>query len=409
MWYDCSMKHATRATCADCEPAPTNHGMAYAAAALAWLTSPVEETLTSVRTKIFAPLVRLSALDSAGAAALTFFARIGLGEIRTAPDEKISLRAAALWDSANKLGITMWEFRPFGRANETFCASHKGRDKVFVELPRPNRPLSPGFYWMDNKPVMREKFIAAGIPVALGGSCFTYAQALSVFRRIGGSAIVKPSVGSRSRHTTINVATEAALLTAFKKAKQLSPFALVEQELDGFVYRASVIGGKVVGVISREQPTVRGSGQHTVRQLVEEENRNPKRSMGLFHKVNLDQETEDELSRQGLSWESVPEAGRVVRLNPKVSRGVGAVTVDFTDTVHPENIQLFEKVAAVLDDAIVGIDFIIADIGKSWREQKRCGVIECNSVPFLDLHHSPYSGTPRDASAHLWRLIFDVA
>ena len=354
------MKHSP--SCVDCEPAPTNHTIAYTAAALAWLTEPIEKSLTSLRTKFFVPQVLSLNLDSAGAAAFNFFARIGLGSIKTAPDEKISSRAAALWDSADKLGITMWEFRPFGRANETYCASYNRKIKVFEELPRPNRALSPGYYWMDNKPVMREKFIAAGIPVALGGPCFTFATALSIFRRIDGPVIVKPSVGSRSRHTTIGIATEAELLKAFKKAKQLSPFALVEQELDGFVYRASVVGGKAVGVISREQPTVQGNGVDTVRQLVEEENKNPKRSAGLFHKINFDQETEDELARQELSWGSVPEAGRTVRLNPKVSRGVGAVTVDFTDKVHPENIQLFEKVAEVLDDAVVGIDFIIADI-----------------------------------------------
>jgi len=28
------------------------------------------------------------------------------------------------------------------------------------------------------------------------------------------------------------------------------------------------------------------------------------------------------------------------------------------------------------------------DITKSWREEQHCGIIECNSLPFIDLHHT---------------------
>ena len=37
-------------------------------------------------------------------------------------------------------------------------------------------------------------------------------------------------------------------------------------------------------------------------------------------------------------------------------------------------------------------DFIIEDITKSWKEEQHCGIIECNSLPFIDLHHYPLFG-----------------
>ena len=77
-----------------------------------------------------------------------------------------------------------------------------------------------------------------------------------------------------------------------------------------------------------------------------------------------------------------------------------------TDSVHPDNMALFEKIGRVLDDPLVGIDFIIEDMSRSWKTQKNCGVIECNSMPFIDLHHYPLYGKPRDAAGALWDLIY---
>jgi cyanophycin synthetase len=51
---------------------------------------------------------------------------------------------------------------------------------------------------------------------------------------------------------------------------------------------------------------------------------------------------------------------------------------------------------------LVGIDFIIEDISKSWKEQARCGVIECNSRPFFDNHHLPFNGKPRNVAGAIW-------
>lgn len=322
-----------------------------------------------------------------------------LGVIKERCDKQNSLRAKALWESADKLGIKLYEFRLFGKPLDTFLAVYKNQTKFFYELPRPNAPLSKGFWWMDNKPIMRKKFANQGIPVAIGGSCFRFSSALEIFRQIKGKTIIKPSIGSRSRHTTINITTEEELQTAFRKAKKLSPFVLVEQQLEGDVYRASVVGGKFAASMSRQLPNVTGDGVHTVRQLVEIENQNPKRREGIFHEIPL----------AGLkNLDSIPTFGEIIYLADKVSRGVGAITVDVTDQTHPDNIVLFEKIATVLDVAVVGIDFIIANISKSWRDQKLCGVIECNSAPFLDLHHYPYTGTPRDVSGQLWRLTFEI-
>ena len=91
-------------------------------------------------------------------------------------------------------------------------------------------------------------------------------------------------------------------------------------------------------------------------------------------------------------------------LHPKVSRSYGASTTEITDA-HPENVELFLKIAETLDDPLVGVDFMMEDMARSWREQK-CGVIECNSCPFIDLHHYPLRGPARNVAGMVWDMIF---
>ena len=62
-------------------------------------------------------------------------------------------------------------------------------------------------------------------------------------------------------------------------------------------------------------------------------------------------------------------------------------------------------IGVLLNDAIVGVDFILGDITQSWRLQPRSGVIECNSLPFIDMHHYVMKGIPKNVAGALWDLV----
>lgn len=84
----------------------------------------------------------------------------------------------------------------------------------------------------------------------------------------------------------------------------------------------------------------------------------------------------------------IPKLGEVVYLNEKIGVSYGGGSAEEYEICHPDNRALFEKAARVFDDTIIGFDFMIPDISRSWREQ-RCGFLEANSVPFINLHHDP--------------------
>jgi cyanophycin synthetase len=335
---------------------------------------------------------------------------LGLGHYSYQPDAKDSWRAKCFWEEAQKRGIKMYEFH-LGPIRDIFVAEYGKRKITFDGLPRPEKKESEALSWMDNKGIMKEKFQKAGIPVARGGTVWTYQQALKIFNRIDKPVITKPNLGSRSRHTLIHINTPEELKIGFKKAKKLSPLVVVEEELRGHLFRGTLVGEKLVGVVRRDQPEVYGDGFHTLRELVAKENRRPERAGPIFHKIVIDKDALTELEHQNVIFDSIPKKGQTITFSQKTSRGMGGTTMEVTRITHPDNIAMLEKVGAYLKDPLVGIDFIMEDISKSWKmpdhegKKQHCGIIECNSCPFIDLHHYPLFGHRDNVAGALWDLV----
>jgi cyanophycin synthetase len=95
----------------------------------------------------------------------------------------------------------------------------------------------------------------------------------------------------------------------------------------------------------------------------------------------------------------------VITFSQKTSRGCGGTTTEVTDITHKDNIEMLEHVAKFLDDPLIGVDFIMDNITKSWKEESHSGIIECNSLPFIDLHHYPLFGKPNNVAGKLWDLV----
>lgn len=336
---------------------------------------------------------------------LRFFAWLGLAKKQERPDDATLLLANVLWEEADVRGIPMWEFRLFGLPRNIFYARlPNGRSIAFEGIPQPPSGMT-GVWWMDNKTELKKRLREAGFPTAAGGGAFTARQAKKLFNDLTPPVIVKPHSGSASRHTILHITDEAKLLEAVRVAKEVAPLALVEEELRGPVYRVTVVGGVFSAALRRDPPSVLGDGVRTIRELVEEANTHPARGGPYFSPIRLDDNARVELAWQGYDFESVPPSAIRVTLHQKVNWSVGGTTTDTTDSVHPENIHMFERVAELLRASVVGIDVIIEDLARPWHEQERCGILECNSMPFFDNHHLPFEGEPRNVAGDIWDMI----
>ncbi len=335
---------------------------------------------------------------------LEFFILIRAADRVTAPDDETQLLALMIWNEAKERGIVIEEFRLAGLPRNIFLARYPGGKRIAYEgIPLPIAD-NARVAWMDNKSILKKEFTKLGIPVAKGGTARTLAGAKKIMHSVTPPVIVKPYSGSASRHTVLHVMNEKELESAFRIATQVAPRAVVEEELVGPVYRATVVDGKLVAVLRRDQPYVTGDGTSSIQELVAKANTHPKRQGPYFHHMQLNEVADAELAWQGLTRESVPAEGLRVTLHQKVNWGVGGTTCDVTDDVHSDNVALFEEATKVLGATISGIDFIIEDISRSWKEQERCGILECNSMPFFDNHHLPFEGKPRNVAAAIWDM-----
>jgi len=389
--------------CKDCEPAQESHFVAYTSVVLGWIDEPFFDLMERMFNNVAEKL--------ADAITIPFFkvmVFLKLAHYTDKYDDKDTWRTKCFWDEAVRRGIKMREFH-LGPIRDGFIAEYKGKTLVFDGLPRPGFKESPALKWMDNKGIMKKKFLKEGLPVAPGGVAFTKKGALKIFNDLQKvqktSVITKPNLGSRSRHTMIHIDTPEKLIIGFEKAKKLSPLVVIEEELRGYLFRGTLIGEKLAGVVRRDQPEVKGDGMHTLQELMDEENKRPERAGPIFHKITIDKEVEVELARQNIKLSDIVEKNRVVTFSQKTSRGCGGTTTEVTDITHPENIAMLEHVAKFLDDPLIGVDFIMEDITKSWHKEQHCGIIECNSLPFIDLHHYPLFGKPNNIAGKLWDLV----
>ena len=384
--------------CIDCGGAPVNHKVMY----LSILIGSFMEPWTNWMSKIFPE----ESFEWTGPFLTKGLTYLHLGKITYAPEKDDSGRTQVLWEEAMKRGIKMYEFRLFGIGHDIFVSEYKGQKRFFDVIPRPKNYNPKGLEWMDNKNEMKKHFRKAGIKVAAGDVTYSTSKAIKIFNSLSKPVITKPNLGSRSRHTTTHISDESELITSFKKARQLSPWVMIEEELTGYVFRGTVIDKKLVAVLRREPAYVIGDGIHNIIELIEIENKNPLRSGPIFHQLTLDNEAQKELKHWNRNEKTIPKKDEVVTLGQKTSRAVGGGITDMTDIVHPDNKAMLEKIGEVLDDPIIGVDFIMDDVSISWRDQPKCGVIECNSAPFIDLHHFPLVGKPHNVAAPIWDIIY---
>src|SRR5439155_10191368 len=158
----------------------------------------------------------------------------------------------------------------------------------------------------------------------------------------------------------------------------------------------------------REPAYVVGDGLHTIRQLVEIENRNPLRSDGHATPLSLlplDGLSLEVLASQGFRPESISAAGQRVLIRRNANLSSGGTATDVTDFVHPEIVGRAIDAAKAVGLDICGIDVVVRDISKPLEVQAGV-VVEVNAGPGLRMHLAPSSGTPRPVGEAIVDMMF---
>ncbi|HTL39734.1 MAG TPA: ATP-grasp domain-containing protein [Methylomirabilota bacterium] len=307
-------------------------------------------------------------------------------------------RAKVLWEEAQRRTIPIEEIKLFGKSIDLYSAQINNKKIYFLSLPRRENVETSNLSWIDDKYLLKKKLAEHNLPVPKGGTFTKFSQALKEFEKLEKPVIVKPRTGSRGRHTTTLIYDKDDLKEAFRIAKQICHWVIMEEHLFGDIQRGTVIGGKLVGVLGGSSPKVTGDGKSTIAELIEITDQN--RPTGVKQiKINP-----YFMQRQKLNMDSVLPEGKQIYLSEKIGVNYGGTSYDCTDECHPDTKKMLEEAGKVLNLSILGFDFIIPDITKSYKEQKS-GIIECNGAPFIQLHHDPLYGKSINAAKYVWDLI----
>jgi cyanophycin synthetase len=126
-----------------------------------------------------------------------------------------------------------------------------------------------------------------------------------------------------------------------------------------------------------------GDGMHTVRELVDEVNQDPRRGDGhatALTKIRLDEIAVARLALQGLTPDAVPEKGQRVILRNNANLSTGGTATDVTDDVHPEVAARAVAAAQMVGLHICGVD-VVAETVHAARWKSRAAASSRSTPP----------------------------
>jgi len=248
-----------------------------------------------------------------------------------------------------------------------------------------------------DKELTKKLLHAAGVPVPLGRPVSSAEDAWAAAQALGGAVVVKPRDGNQGKGVTVNINTREQVEAAYHNARQYRDDVMVEQYLPGIDFRLLVVGRQLVAAARRDPPLVIGDGEHTVRELVDAVNADPRRGDGHatpLTRIRLDEIALDRLREQGLTPESVPVLGQRVVLRNNANLSTGGTATDVTDEVHPVVAARAVAAAVTVGLDICGVDVVCENVIEP-LEQQRGGIVEVNAAPGLRMHTSPSYGKGR--------------
>lgn len=248
-----------------------------------------------------------------------------------------------------------------------------------------------------NKDITKEYLLGAGVPTPFGQS-FKEDTLNKEIIKFAESAnfplVIKPIDGTAGKGVIANIKN----LEEFREALQYVrgdlnyKKVMVEQYISGEDYRLYVCDGKVIAILKKIPANVIGDGQHTIKYLLNEKNKERTKYPTLKNRpIIVDTETKNVLKSVGYTLDSVPKKGEQVFLKTKNNISSGGDPVDATDEL-PDRLK---EIAVAAAEAIPGL--VQCGVDMMVDESKQNGyVLELNSRPHITAQLYPMYGKARD-------------
>ena len=251
-----------------------------------------------------------------------------------------------------------------------------------------------------------------GLPVPQQRIVYSADEAVQAAHVIGVPVVIKPLDANHGRGVSINLTKNEEIKAAFTEAEAHSKSAaiLVESFVSGFDHRMLVVNDKLVAVAKRVPGHVVGDGTHSIAELVDVVNLDPRRGIGhqkVLTVLEIDKQATRLIADAGYTTETVLPEGEVFYLRATANLSTGGTAIDLTDLVHPDNRDMAERAIMAVGLDVGGVDFLIDDITKSYKDIGGA-IVEVNAAPGFRMHVAPSEGQPRDVAGKVIDMLFPV-
>lgn len=261
---------------------------------------------------------------------------------------------------------------------------------------------------VQDKDLTRVLLRELGLPVPNGRRVVSAEDAWIAAQEIGLPVVVKPCDGNQGRGVAVNLFTREQVMAAYDAALEESSSIITEQFSAGLDYRLLVIGRELIAASRRQPAQVVGDGVHTINELIEIANTDPRRASdhaAALSKIKIDSVAMGVLAEQEVTPESIPAADRVVYIRRNANLSTGGTAVDVTDDVHPSIREVAIEAAQAVGLDICGIDLVAHDISQP-LSKRNGSIIELNARPGLRMHLYPSEGKPRPVGESIIDTMF---
>lgn len=249
---------------------------------------------------------------------------------------------------------------------------------------------------------------ASEIPVPRGKIIYDEEDLKAAIDKIGYPIVTKPVNGNHGKGATTNIRTWEDAVVGLKAAKVYGRAVICEKFITGFDFRVLVINYKFVAAALRTPAAVTGDGKHTIQELIDIVNSDPRRGYGhekVLTAIKIDHFTNDMLEKKGYTLETVLANKEELWLKPTANLSTGGTATDVTDFVHPTNVFMCERIARIIGLNICGIDIMASDLSTPITENGG-SVLEVNAAPGFRMHLDPTEGLPRNVAEPVIDMLY---
>ncbi len=318
-------------------------------------------------------------------------------------DERLGPSTGSIVEEAEARGI------PWIRLNKySLCQLGYGANQKRIQATVTSETSSIGVELACDKEDTKYLLEQAEVLVPRGDIIGRESSLEAACRYVGFPLVVKPVGGNHGRGITVNIKNYEDALVAFHAAKNVSSKVIIEKYITGEDYRLLVINNVLVAAAKRTPANVVGDGKSTIKELVDEVNKDSRRGYGhenVLTKITINDLTKTIIAAKGYTEDSVPAKGETVILKDTANLSTGGTAEDVTDIVHPSNVSMAERISKIIDLDICGIDIMTTDISKP-LEETGGAVLEVNAGPGFRMHLAPTTGLPRNVAAPVVDKLF---